>query len=203
MHDFFYSIDTESEGLYKEKGSKFIAHALPVSDEDDARSKLDSIKKKYHDARHHCYAWTIGSPDPVSRANDDGEPSNSAGKPILNQIAALKLTNTMVVVVRYFGGTKLGVGGLINAYRTATKEALKHARISKKYHKKTFKINFEYPELNTVLKVLKDIEAEQFDQKFELKCELKAKVKVSEAEFLINSFKPFPDIRISEGNNTN
>ena len=119
MKDSFLTISGKSEGLYKDRGSKFLSFSFPVSSEEEINQRLDEVRKKYHDARHHCYAWMLQPDQSKSRANDDGEPNHSAGDPILGQIKSFELTNTLVVVIRYFGGTKLGVGGLINAYKTA------------------------------------------------------------------------------------
>ncbi|HYW95669.1 MAG TPA: YigZ family protein, partial [Bacteroidales bacterium] len=141
--DNYLTIKQRGEGLYKEKGSKFIGFALPVESEDHIKGELESIRKNFHDARHHCYAWRLGPDMELYRANDDGEPGNSAGKPILGQIESRKLTNVLVVVVRYFGGTLLGVGGLINAYRTAASEALDRSVIVKKYVYQGYAIRFE------------------------------------------------------------
>jgi len=196
MPEYLYTIESNSEGLYKEKGSKFIARAYPVNDENEIKEILIDLKKEYHDARHHCYAWVLGSRGEKVRANDDGEPSNSAGKPILTQINALGLTKVLVIVIRYFGGTLLGVGGLINAYRTASQEALKNARIIKQYFFVIYEIKFEYPEMNKVMTLLKEMNTEQFEQKFEISCSLKVKVKKADKEKFISAFSPFPEIEL-------
>lgn len=122
--DTYLTISDDSEGFYKEKGSKFLSFAFPVHHEEDIKEKLDILRKKYYDARHHCYAYVLGKDKEIFRANDDGEPNHSAGDPILGQIKSNQLTNILIVVVRYFGGVKLGVGGLISAYRTAAAEAI-------------------------------------------------------------------------------
>ena len=127
---------------------------MPAETEEEIKAQLETLKKDFHDARHHCFAWRLGADMELFRANDDGEPGNSAGKPILGQIQSRDLTNVLVVVVRYFGGTLLGVGGLINAYRTAASEALDHAGIMKKYVYQVYTIRFEYANMNIVMKIL-------------------------------------------------
>ena len=196
MEDSFKTIATPSNGLYKDKGSKFFSFAFPVKNETDIKEILESVRKKYHDARHHCYAWMLGEDKDHFRVNDDGEPSNSAGKPILGQIQSKDLSNVLIIVVRYFGGTLLGVGGLIQAYKTATKEALDSAKIIDKYIYKIYLIQFPYEEMNSVMKVLKDMELDQFDQVFELDCSLKVNVKRSAHEKFENSFKLKKNIRL-------
>lgn len=176
MTTSFRTIATQSEGIFKDRGSKFIAIAFPVENEEEIKAIQEKLRKDYHDARHHCYAWRLGTDPTTERANDDGEPSNSAGKPILNQIVKYKLTNVLVVVIRYFGGTLLGVGGLINAYRTATEEALKSGRILRRKIQATYLLSFGYPQMNDVMTVVKEHQLETYDQKFEISCEMKVKI---------------------------
>jgi uncharacterized YigZ family protein len=195
--DSFLTIEKKSEGIFKDKGSRFLAFAYPAESETEVNSILDNIRKEYHDARHHCYAWRLGADMNNFRANDDGEPANSAGKPILGQIISFQLTNVLIIVVRYFGGTLLGVGGLIQAYKTASMEALKNASIIKKYVFRTYILKFRYEDMNAVMKVLKDMNLEQWDQKFELNCELKLKVKKSEELNLKNSFRRDSSVRLN------
>lgn len=189
MEDSFKTIASPSEGLYKDKGSKFLSFAFPVNNESEIKEILETIRKKYHDARHHCYAWMLGEDKLHFRENDDGEPSNSAGKPILGQIQSKNISNVLIIVVRYFGGTLLGVGGLIQAYKTAAKEALESAKIIDKFIYRIYLIQFLYEEMNSVMKVLKDMELDQFDQIFELDCSLKVKVKRSVHEKFEKSFE--------------
>jgi uncharacterized YigZ family protein len=196
MPDFYYTIKTTSEGLFKEKGSKFIARAYPVKTEEEIKDILSELRKNYHDARHHCYAWVLGADREIFRANDDGEPANSAGKPILAQLDGHNLTNILVVVIRYFGGTLLGIGGLINAYRKATKDALKKSQIIKEYIQTSYRITFDYPDMNIVMKKLKDLDALVFEQKFELKCMIKTKIRRINMESFEKSFEPYPGIKI-------
>ena len=168
--DKYKTISTQAEGIYKEKGSKFIAHALPVQNEDEIQKQLDQLRAQYHDARHHCYAYRLGPEKKVFRANDDGEPSSSAGKPILGQIKSYDLTNILIVVIRYFGGIKLGVGGLIQAYKTAAEDALKNAKIIEVTLHDIYRVSFEYSEINEVMRILKEENAKQIDQQFDTSC---------------------------------
>lgn len=156
MFDYsFKTITSSSEGLYKEKGSRFIALAYPVICEEDIKKILEALRKQYHDAKHHCYAYVLNPDKSVYRMNDDGEPSATAGKPIFGQINSKDLTNVLVVVIRYFGGVKLGVGGLIQAYKTATKDALEHAEIVTKTIDEVYRITFEHSLMNQVMQILK------------------------------------------------
>jgi uncharacterized YigZ family protein len=145
-----------SHGLYKEKGSKFIAIASPVYSLDDVRLQLEGLRKRYHDARHHCYAYRLGDEPYNIRYNDDGEPSGTAGKPIFGQIQSFELTNVLVVVVRYFGGVKLGTGGLIQAYRASAKDAIINGKIITKTWKAFLEIRFNYLLMNDVMHIIKD-----------------------------------------------
>ncbi|MDF1559251.1 MAG: YigZ family protein [Bacteroidales bacterium] len=154
--DTYKTIDTETKGLFKAKGSRFIAHAIPVSSQEEIKRRLVELRKEYHDARHHCYAWVLSPDRQAWRVNDDGEPSGTAGKPILGQINSRELTNILVVVIRYFGGTLLGVSGLINAYRTAAAEALENATVSERHLTEYWLITFPYEAMNDVMKVLKE-----------------------------------------------
>jgi uncharacterized YigZ family protein len=195
--DHFKTITSEGKGLFKEKGSKFISYAYYVENEDEIKNKLDFLRKKYHDARHHCYAWRLGADMRNFRANDDGEPSNSAGKPILGQIESKNLSNVLVVVIRYFGGTLLGVGGLIQAYKKSAKAALEDTKIKTQYVLRNYHIEFPYEQMNIVMKVLKDLKVEPFDQSFELNCSLKVKVEKNQSGKLEKSFELETDIQLS------
>jgi uncharacterized YigZ family protein len=156
LQDSYLSVSGESRGIYREKASKFIAVSLPASTEDEVKRHLEELKKTYHDANHHCYAYRLGLENQLYRMNDDGEPSGSAGKPIYGQILSTGLSDLLVVVIRYFGGTKLGIPGLIHAYRTAAREALDNAVIIEKVIRIQFKITFEYQMMNEIMKILKD-----------------------------------------------
>lgn len=172
MEDVFKTITAPSEGLYKEKGSRFIALAFPVSTEEQIREILDGLKDKYYDARHHCYAWRLGAEKTLFRANDDGEPSSTAGKPILGQIQSKDLTDILIVVIRYFGGIKLGVSGLINAYREAASAALANAVVEERTVNVTLRIRFDYLVMNSVMKIIKDEEPEVLERNFGTECEM-------------------------------
>lgn len=175
-----------SEGFYKEKGSKFLAFAIPIKDEAQAKLELEHLRKKFHDARHHCYAFILNkNGNPYERANDDGEPNHSAGDPILGQIRSFELSNTMVVVVRYFGGTKLGVSGLINAYKTAAEESLKSAITQVITLKKAFEIIFPYEKTNEVQRLVNEFKVDILDQQFFENCKLVGELIPS----MIESFK--------------
>ena len=169
----------QSQGVYKEKGSKFLAFACPVSNEEEVKAKVDGLRKKYFDARHHCYAYRLGADGGRYRANDDGEPTNSAGKPILGQLMAFGVTNVLVVVVRYFGGVLLGVGGLVKAYKQAAANALANAEIVKDEVTETYLFTFEYQDMNRVLKVVKDMKLEYNNLNGEINCTLNVKLRKS------------------------
>lgn len=172
MEDVFKTIEAQAEGIYKEKGSRFIALAYPVTREEEIRDIIAGLKEKYYDARHHCYAWRLGAAKTHFRANDDGEPSSTAGKPILGQIQSNDLTNILIVVIRYFGGIKLGVSGLINAYREAAADALRNALIIEKTVDEQLRIHFSYMVMNDVMKIVKEEEPEVLDRNFEMECDM-------------------------------
>lgn len=172
MEDLYRTISTLSEGIYKEKGSKFLAFAYPVSSEEQIREIIAGLKTRFYDARHYCYAWRLGAAKTHFRVNDDGEPSSTAGKPILGQIQSNDLTNILIVVVRYFGGIKLGVSGLINAYREAAADALRNAEIIEKTVDEPLRIRFSYLVLNDVMKIIKEESPEVLERNFELECEM-------------------------------
>ena len=179
IRDSYKSIPAPAEGLFKDNGSRFISFAFPVETEEEIKDIVAELKKKYHDARHHCYAYRLGYLGDRFRANDDGEPSGSAGRPILGQIDSRGLSDVLVVVVRYFGGIKLGIPGLIRAYKTSTAEALDNAGTVEKVAGKWFRIDFGYGAMNQVMKVLKDMDLRQKDQDFGNECSLKAWVRLS------------------------
>lgn len=170
--DTYFTITAPSEGLYKEKGSKFLAFAYPVRTETEVKEHLERIKKEYFDARHHCYAYILGPHKDAFRINDDGEPSGTAGKPIHGQLLSTNLTDVCVIVVRYFGGIKLGVSGLINAYKTAARDALDNATVIEKTIDIGYHLHFEYPLMNDVMRILKDFDIPPRNPKYELDCEL-------------------------------
>ena len=182
ISDTYRSIAAPAKGIYKELGSKFLAFAYPVETEEAAKAILDEVRKEYFDARHHCYAWRIGLTGEPYRMNDDGEPSSTAGRPIHGQLLSNELSDILVVVVRYFGGTKLGVPGLIRAYKTATQDAIANARIIEKVAGETLIVTFDYLQMNDVMKVLKDMDITPLNQQFDLRCTLTARVRLSRIE---------------------
>lgn len=157
-----------SETLFKEKGSKFFGYAFPISTEDDVKEIIETLQKKHHTARHFCYAWQLGVENIRYRANDDDEPNNSAGMPIYGQIQSFDVTNILIVSVRYFGGTKLGVGGLISAYKTSAKLALEASEIVKRKLTKCFTAQFAYDEMNTIMRIVKERDLEIVNQEMGL-----------------------------------
>ena len=193
MNDLYKTIRSKSEGLYKEKGSKFIAFAYPMSSEEAIKTEIAELRKRYHDARHHCFAWRLGADLERYRVNDDGEPPGSAGKPIYGQIQSRELTDVLVVVIRYFGGTLLGVGGLINAYRSAASDALDQSGIVELKVTGRLKLEFGYSQMNSVMKVIKDFQLEFEDQQFDLDCSLTLKV------WKRNEFQVVKKLSIIEG----
>ena len=177
------------EVLYKEKGSKFFGYAFPVTTEEEIKDHIDALKKQHHNARHWCYAWQLGKSYEHYRANDDGEPSNSAGMPIYGQLQSFEVTNILVVAVRYFGGTKLGVGGLIQAYKTTAQMALEACSIVGRTIDEVFILKFEYPELNTVMRIIKDEDINIVSQKMELNCEFEISIRKKEAKRIYDIFE--------------
>jgi uncharacterized YigZ family protein len=170
--DNYRTIEQPSEGIYKEKGSKFLAFAYPVTTENEVKELLKELRKKYYDARHHVYAFRLGADLKTFRCSDDGEPSNSSGPPVLGQIQSHELTNILIVVVRFFGGTKLGIPGLIHAYRTAAANAIENSTIIEKFEQDEFTIEFGYAVMNDVMKILKDENPEQSHQQFDNTCSI-------------------------------
>ncbi|MCM2302102.1 MAG: YigZ family protein [Flavobacteriaceae bacterium] len=181
--DFYKTISNPSEGLiYKEKGSKFLGFTFPISDEEDVKLHLATLKKQHHAARHWCYAWQIGIENIQYRVNDDGEPHNSAGQPIYGQIQSFNLTNILVVVVRYFGGTKLGVGGLISAYKTAAQFAVEASEIVEKLIEIKFKIIIDYQNLNKIMRFVKEHQLNIVSQNMDIDCVLILSIRKSESK---------------------
>ncbi len=176
----------ETKSIFKDRGSKFIGYAFYVENEDDVKEKISEVKKIQYSARHHCYAYRIGSEEIKLRANDDGEPSHSAGDPILGQIIAKDLTNVLVIVVRYFGGVKLGVGGLIQAYKTAAKEILDECEIETRTINKLFSVTLEYPELNQIMRFIKEHNLNIVEQKMEMNCEIILSIRLKDADYIFD-----------------
>lgn len=182
INDSYRSIASRSEGLFKDNGSRFIALAFPVESETEIKEIVSSLKKEYHDARHHCYAYRLGYRGDIFRANDDGEPSSSAGRPILGQIDANGLSDILVVVVRYFGGIKLGIPGLIRAYKTSTADAISNARIIEKIASRRFRLSFGYLNMNDVMKTVKEMGLSPCRQEFGMECTMEVPVRLSLAD---------------------
>ncbi|WP_394364640.1 IMPACT family protein [Zhouia amylolytica] len=200
LKDTYKTITTPStETLYKEKNSKFFGYAFPINNEDEVKPILESIKKQHHSARHWCYAWQLGTDQNISfRANDDGEPNNSAGMPIYGQIQSFELTNILIIVVRYFGGVKLGVGGLITAYKTAAQYALEGADIVEKTIDSEFGLYFEYKNMNKVMRIVKEKNLNIIDQKMELDCFIKISVRKKEARKIKQIFDKLYGVTLKE-----
>lgn len=171
-HDTFLTLTGESEGLYKDRGSKFLYFSYPVKSEEEVKAILAALRKTYFDASHHCYAWVLGRDGASFRANDDGEPNHSAGDPILGQIRSHQLTNVLIVVVRYFGGTKLGVSGLIQAYKTSAALAIEENEIVEERVMVNLSLQFPYPAMNAVMKVVKAQNLEIVSQELSLDCKM-------------------------------
>lgn len=196
--DTYRTLAFPSEGLYKEKGSKFIAFAYPVVEESQVQDYLDVLRSRYHDARHHCYAYALGTNREKFRYNDDCEPSGTAGKPIYGQILAYNVTNVLIVVVRYFGGTLLGTGGLVKAYKTAAANALQNARIVEQLSGRTFILRFDYSLLDRIKYLLKNSEVEITGQNFDIRCQLECKTGIKSYNNVIQQFKQWGKIEIIE-----
>ncbi len=186
------------EVLFKDKNSKFYGYAFPVSSEEEVKEHLEELKKKHHAARHWCYAWQLGKEESRYRANDDGEPSNSAGMPIYGQIQSFDVTNALIVVVRYFGGVKLGVGGLINAYKTAAQMALEASSIVKRTIDHKYEISFDYPEMNKVMRIIKENNLNVLDQKLELDCRIYLSVRKKDAPGIFQKFDATYKVKIKK-----
>jgi len=191
----YRTISSGGESLYKEKGSKFIGLSYHVKTKEQVKEKLEEVKSDYHDGRHHCYAYVLENDASEVRANDDGEPGHSAGDPILGQIISFGLTHTLVVVVRYFGGTKLGVSGLINAYKTAAEQALTKSKTITVDVTKTIKLIYTYKATSEVMKLIDDFEVEISKQTFKEKCEILGELKIG----LLDAFNKKVQLLIDTG----
>lgn len=184
--DTYKTITSSSQGIYKDKGSRFVSIAIPVSDQEEIKPIIDKIKKEHHEARHHCYAYMIGHERLAWRVNDDGEPSGTAGRPILGQINSYGLTNIIIVVSRYFGGTLLGVSGLINAYRSAAASAIENTEIIEKTLQEYYEITYPYISMNDVMRILKEENVGQSEQSFDLECRILLNFRISVKEKILN-----------------
>jgi uncharacterized YigZ family protein len=198
IKDTYKTIEEFSEGIYKDKGSKFIAYAFYVIDEDQVKEIIQRIKKEHFSARHHCYAYRIGFLGEKYRVNDDGEPSGTAGKPIYGQLLSHDLTNVLIVVVRYFGGTLLGVSGLINAYKSAALNVIENSKIIQKIVEIKFELLFDYPIQNSVMRVIKDEQLEVIFSEFEMKCRLHIKIRQNKVEEVIRKFELIVGLKIKK-----
>lgn len=199
MIDTFKTINKASDAsLYKEKGSKFHGFAVPVLSEKEIEKSLAEIKKMHHKARHWCYAWQLGSEETSYRVNDDGEPSNSAGQPIYGQILSKEITNVLVVVVRYFGGVKLGVGGLVRAYKTSAQLAIESCEIITKTIDNNYELVFEYKDMNKLQRIIKKYNIQIVNQTLELNCKYDIRIRKGEAPKIIQAIEELRCIKIKE-----
>lgn len=195
--DTYYTIEKECEALFKDRGSKFIAFAFPVQNEAVIKEKLTALKKLHPSANHHCYAYRLGADKQNYRSNDDGEPAGTAGKPILGQIQSKDLTDILIVVVRYFGGTLLGVGGLINAYRSAAAEVIGTAAIIEKHIQFVYKASFTFERTNDIMRLLKENEAKLRNQEYtDTACEFEFSVRKQNADKLEDQFRQLFDVKL-------
>ena len=198
MPDTYLTLKSESQGLYKEKGSKFLAFAYPVESEQEIKEILETLKKQYHDARHHCYAYILGKDGQDFRANDDGEPGHSAGDPILGQIRSNNLTNTLIVVVRYFGGTKLGVGGLVTAYKTAAADAIAANEIITAVVTERVDFDFDYLDMNEVMRLTKLLDLKVINQHFDNRCSMTLEVRQIAHADLVAQLGAIPSVTLKD-----
>ena len=198
IQDSYKSIAAPSEGLFKDNGSRFIARAYPVETEEEIKDIVASLKKEFYDARHHVYAYRLGHKGDKFRANDDGEPSGSSGRPVLGQIDSNCLSDILVVVIRYFGGIKLGIPGLIRAYKTSTADAIANAEIVEKIASKIYRVHFGYMSMNSVMKVFKDMGLEQKNQRFDMECSLDTSVRLSLVDTFIERMGDVEGCRLEE-----
>lgn len=198
MEDKYLTISAPAEGLYKEKGSKFIAFAIPVSNVEQIKEILDEKRKEHHDARHVCYAYILGVDKADYRSNDDGEPSGTAGRPILGSLLSAGVTNVLIAVVRYFGGTKLGTSGLINAYKVASADALENAEIIEKTVDEEIHITFDYLVMNDVMKIIKDVAPQVLSQQFDNDCKMVLAIRKGDAPNLIDRLQKVESLIIED-----
>lgn len=196
--DTYRTLAAPAEGIYKEKGSKFLSFAYPVHDAEEIRLRLDAIRKDYFDARHHCYAYILGYRKDVWRANDDGEPSGTGGRPIYGQLLSADLTDTLIVVVRYFGGVLLGASGLANAYKTAAHDAIMNGKIVEKTMDVQYLLTFEYPTLSNVMRILKDFGVKPLRQQFDIQCSMIVGIRQSQASPLCDALNNLRCVKIDQ-----
>ena len=196
FEDIYKEVQNPSSGTYKEKGSKFISYSYPVYTEKDIKDKIEEVKKIEHSARHYCYAFVLHPDKSFQRAGDDGEPSSTAGKPILSQILSNDLTNILIIVVRYFGGVKLGISGLIRSYKTAAANAIINSKIITKTLKEQFEVCFEYTQMNNVMRLVKEFDLEVVKTDFQIDCKLIFAVPKSKSLDVEDTFKKNHEITI-------
>ena len=196
--DIYYTISDEQTALFKDKGSKFIAYAYPIQHEDEVKDKIQLLKKEHHNARHHCYAFRLGSDGQNFRFSDDGEPSGTAGRPIYGQLLSKEVTDILVVVVRYFGGTLLGVGGLINAYKNATADVLENCTIKECIIYANLKMQFDYTLQNLIMRRLDEFNAQIIDSIYEMDCTLTVGIPKSGMEMFLKSFEEVIGIKFTD-----
>ena len=196
--DEYRTVAHEATGIYKEKGSRFLAFAYNVTSADEAKALVKEKQKQFHDARHHCYAWRLGAGDGETKVGDDGEPSGTAGRPILGQILSAEPTNIVGIVVRYFGGIKLGTGGLIVAYKTATADALQNADIVLRTFNARLSVSFPYLAMNGVMKTLKDSTANVEAQNFDTDCQMTLSVRIGEKDRLVERLNDVDGVAVEE-----
>ena len=194
--DTYKEIKSETKGIYKEKGSKFIAYCYPVYSQKDIKEKIEHIKKIEHTARHYCYAYVLNPDQSIQQENDDGEPSSSAGKPILRQIISYNLTNTLIIVVRYFGGVKLGIPGLIRSYKNAALEAISKAKINQKTIKEKYTVNFQYTDMNNVMRLVKKFNLEIINTELNMHCKLILAIPKSKSKSVVELFNKNHKLKI-------
>lgn len=196
FEDIYKTVRHASKGSYRAKGSKFIAFLIPVKNEAEIKNRLSDLRKEYHDARHHCYAYILGPNKSAYRINDDGEPSGTAGRPIYGQLLSYDITNVLAVVIRYFGGTKLGVSGLIYAYKTATKEAIDANTIIEKFIQEKYQILFSHEAMNQVMKILKRESVEIVNHEFQNLNMITFRVRRGEADEMVSQLKKIDDLTV-------
>lgn len=198
--DLYLTLAADAEAVYKEKSSKFLAYAYPVEDEERIREILESLRKRYYDATHHCYAWRLGPRGEQFRANDDGEPSGTAGKPILGQMLSTGITNCLIVVVRYFGGTKLGVSGLISAYKESARAAIDAGTIVERTVDRRINIIFPYIAMNDVMRIIKEEQPAIAAQEFDNTCSMTLAVRESRAGVLTDKLEKTEGVTVETEN---
>jgi len=197
FEDTYYTINDTAEGIFRDKGSKFIAYAYPFKDENKLKEIIAELKSLHPKARHHCWAYRLSPDRSVFRVNDDGEPSGTAGRPILNALLSKDVTNILVVVVRYFGGTLLGVPGLINAYKTATQEALEAATIVEQTVNDVYQIDFEYLAMNDVMRVIKDENLTVLEQQFDNACTMTVEMRKMQVNAFVQKMEKIEGAQIA------